>query len=224
MSNVKNRIFVDFDGTVIDIKNKCYEIYKNACFKFGLRIFCKDIYWKYRRKSYSEKEIILKRNKNSLKIDQYLSFRLKCLESKQYLDFDKLIINKNKISKIKRCFDLYLITLRKNKKNLLWEINKMNIKELFKEVICSSSRKRQGDFDRKKALLNKFSPFLPTDILIGDTEMDYLLGEKLKIQTLIVDSGIYDQELFLKKYPNMSHILYWNINNIFVNLIKFYKL
>lgn len=194
MSNVKNRIFIDLDGTIIDTRDKYYEIYKNAKTKFGLNIFNKKIYLRYRKKHCFEKEIILKNNKNSLIVDKYLYFRLTCFESKKYLVFDKLILNRSTVSTLKD-YDLYLITMRKNRRNLIWELKEMNIYKLFKEIVCRNilnkkQLEKYSDFDQKKELLNKYYPFLSNDILIGDTKLDYSLGKYLRLKTFIVKTNI----------------------------------
>jgi len=225
MSKQKNkkRIFVDFDGTIVDIRDRYYAIYRKANLKFNLNIFSKKTYWGYKTKHCSEKEIILKNNKNLLKIDKYLSFRSNCIENKKYLAFDKLIIDRNKIGEIVRYYNLYLITMRHNKMNLLWETRKMNIYKFFKEILCREALSKKqlenySEMNQKEELLSQYYPFSSDDILIGDTELDYLLGKYFKLQTFIVNTGVCNKKTLLERDPKIKNILYKNINSVLIHI------
>jgi len=220
MSSVRNkkRIFIDFDGTIVDIKNKYCELYKEANKKFNLNIFNNNIYWKYKRNKISEKEILFKNNINLADIDRYLSFRTLHIEDKRYLAFDKLIISEARKNGFKKNGELYLITLRKNKNNLFWELKKLGIKDSFKEILCREDLGEQrlednNDEIQKKKLLNMFYPFRLGDILIGDTEVDYSIGVSFKIQTFLVNTGLRDEKLLKALHP--KSIIYKSINNVF---------
>lgn len=225
MSNQKNkgRIFIDYDGTAIDIKDKYYALYEKASLKFGLNIFGKKTYWQYKTKHRPEKDIILKNNRNSSQINKYLSDRLKCIEDKKYLAFDQLIADRNKLEKIAKSHDLYLVTMRQNKTNLLWELRKMKIHKYFKgiisrEMLSKNQIKNCSELDQKKELLSRFSPFSPEDILIGDTELDHSAGKYFKLRTFIVSTGVCDKKTFLSRGTKRKNILYKNINDLLIRI------
>jgi len=147
------------------------------------------------------KNEILKLPKDSVVYRSYDILRIEVIENYKYLIKDKVwpgiikMLNRLKIEN-----DLYIITLRNNRKNLLKQLKYFNLVKYFKEII--NGNHLSSPWETKIGLLkNKIID--PADtIIIGDTEADIIAGNKLEIITCAVRSGIRnDNHLKLYK-PN----------------------
>ncbi|MBU2530981.1 MAG: HAD hydrolase-like protein [Elusimicrobia bacterium] len=220
----KHCLFLDFDGTLTDVKEKYYELYKTAKTNFGLNIFNKKIYWHYKTMGCPERNILLKNNQQAPAMDEYLSFRADHIEDRDYLALDRPIVKQDLLAKIGNHYDLYIVTMRHNSENLLWELTKMNICHYFKQIICRSNLTTRDieihdEIDQKTKLLKSCQPFQQKDILIGDTGLDYNVGQRLKLKTFLVYSGIRQKKVLLCGHIP-GNILYKNINDILKKLCK----
>lgn len=218
MRNVKKRLFIDFDGTLISVKHKYYELYKNAKQKFNLNIFDLNSYWEYKKNRYSEKNICLLNNNNIPSIEGYLIFRKNNIENRSYLAYDKTIINKKLLENVALKYDLYLATMRVKKENLIWQLKKMDLYNCFTDIRCredlAKKKLSNNAIKQKQELLNKYTPFFDYDILIGDTELDYLAGQNHGLNTFIVNNGIRSEKLLLKLCLDIKKNLRADINSI----------
>lgn len=200
MSNKKTNIFFDLDGTLIDIQKRHYKVYEEIVENLGGVLLTQRMYWK------------LKRNKSTIK---KILRRSRIRNEKQILLFQKLF--KNKIERIENLkldillkdvvllltvlqkkYDLYLLTLRRSKKNTLTQIEKLGIKKFFKEIIIRQPK--QLDCQYKKSLLEKLQ-WEKYDIIVGDSEADILTANELGLISVAVLSGIRDRKYLKSLKP-----------------------
>ncbi len=171
--------YFDFDGTIINLwerfyrvfidingfKNISFEDYKNAKLKymkdgmvassFGL-LLCSD---------YFEKKKIL-------------------LESSDYLFFDKLLVDKNRLLNFFSNNDCYIITKRREKENFYAELNNLGIGELNKKTIVINPDLKISKADYLEKNGNK--PF----IIIGDSVEEYNVRLVDKAFVCLVNTGL----------------------------------
>jgi phosphoglycolate phosphatase-like HAD superfamily hydrolase len=107
--------------------------------------------------------------------------------------------------------NVYLLTLRKNRKNLLDELKQKKLLHLFKKVLTAFPAATPCDnYKIKVRLLKKVCS--ASDVIIGDSRADILSGRLNKLTTIAVASGIRNRQYLRSLKPdyiiyNLRHLL-----------------
>ncbi len=190
------KIFCDLDGTLINVKNRHYAVYRDVAVELNGQAITKSEYWTLKRQKCKWPEILIK-SKLSFKDEGVFLKKFICkIEDPKYLAQDTLfpgVISALEI--ISDYGDLYLVSLRRNKDNLLGQLEALNIAQYFQTVLTGHSE--NDGYDVKIQLIENL---LEKDkgIVIGDTEADVMTGKILGLTTVAVKTGIRDEK-FLKK-------------------------
>jgi phosphoglycolate phosphatase-like HAD superfamily hydrolase len=213
----KNKIFFDFDGPLNNVSKRYYAVHKILLKKLNIKHSINfQRYWKIKK---SKKDLIFFRKKNLLYKKKYYKLWKKIIEKNKFLKLDRLhLYSKRTLKTLKnKNYELYLITLRANKKNLLDQIKKYKIKKFFKKIILPKKNKKVGFSKYYSIKKNNFS--LSKSIIIGDTEEDIVAAKLLKIPSIAVLNGIRSKKLIGSYKPNY---IIKNINQIPKKIKKFY--
>lgn len=215
MVNIRKEIiFLDLDGTILDVSDRIYNLYKLILKSNKKNFLSKKEYINLKQNKTDNKIILAKTKAKDILNDFNTQWKEK-IEEKDFLALDKVSIKTRKIlAKLKKQYRLVLVTLRDNSKNLKWELKTKNIDKMFDNVLSISGNKDKLRYITKYKLIknykgkNKFC-------IVGDTETDILAGKKAKIKTIAVISGMRSAD-FLKKYnPDCSIKNFWSINGFF---------
>lgn len=189
---VYDYIFIDLDGTILDCKLRNYMCYKDIVCLFGGNIIDIEKYWWMKRNKIKQ-NVILKESDFIGSCGDFMQLWMQNIEHKKYLEYDKLIdgviykLNEWKQSNIK----LVLVTMRNNKENLYWQLEKNNLYSFFDRIdVCSGGN---GDAKYNSIKEVKFKKA----VFIGDTETDERTAELLNIPFLAITAGLRE-----KKYLN----------------------
>lgn len=186
-------LFFDFDGTIIDVSDRLYFLYRDLMIKYHQKPLPKKAYFNLKRNNISEERIIQKVTKKQTIVKSILRERQLKIEDKQYLGYDRLIPGAEKVlAKLSPNFDLFLITNRKNKQNFFQEVRRLRVEKYFQKLIAS---------DNKFESIFKESP-ARNDIIIGDTEDDIQTGKKLGLTTIAVLSGMRSKKTLIQPKPD----------------------
>jgi pyrophosphatase PpaX len=195
----KFNIIFDLDGTLLDVSERLYKVYFDLLKKSGFKALSKNRYWSYKRKAIKEEEIV-KLTCPQKFIEKYKKERMRKLEKFDYLKFDKLINGARQIlKKSSERFSLHLVTERNRPENLEKQLKKLNIKKYFKKIICKTIFSQKNG--TKLKLLKQLNFPLDT-LIVGDTEKDILVGEKLGFKTCAVAYGLREKSILKKYHPN----------------------
>jgi len=198
---MKQTIFFDFDGTLIDTSERHYRVHKDVLkFLGAMETLSKEEFWFQKRRGIKTVKLLPK--DFSIELTQkFMSKWLEKIEDKSYLKYDTLLPETLDVLKIlKKKYNLVLVTLRNNKKNLVWELDKFGLANYFKEILVSSPLKLKNkdpliiDYIEKSSK-NNF-------IIVGDTEADILAGKELELSTVAVTYGIRSKEFLMKLKPD----------------------
>ena len=116
---MKREIFLDLDGTLLNTSERHYRAFIDVLSHLKLRnVLSKEDFWNMKRTG--KKTIYLLPVKNPRDYNRQFSEEwLKCLEKKAYLKLDELFRGSTDVlSILKPEFDLVLLTMRQNVKNL----------------------------------------------------------------------------------------------------------
>ena len=153
----------------------------------------KEDFWNFKRQGVKTEDIL----PSSLSKNEQCMFKKEWaqkIEERSYLEFDQLYSGVIEVLNwLNSKHDLFLVTLRNNRKNLDWEISHFNLKELFEDIIS-------GKGPKYRLIQDYLSNSIFDDCwIIGDTEEEINSGKNLMIPIISVSYGIRSST-FLKKY------------------------
>jgi len=185
----KATLFIDLDGTLLNVFKRLHRLHLFCCKLSELDALPYKKYITLKRQKVPESQIL---GVSQKKFKKYNDLRLQHIEDWDFLKSDTLSAGSlNFLRYHKERNKLVLITARKNKANLLKQLNFLKVKLFFKDILISGDRFRS---------IQNYLHFQPSSsILIGDTEDDIDIAKKLNILPIIVSYGMRTS-IFLKKY------------------------
>ena len=197
-------LFWDLDGTIIDVSDKYYNLYKDILDQQGYESLGKKAYWQAKREATPENEI-LKLTGAEAFYDKYQDKRISLIESKNYLSFDKVHEGVFQVLEyLSMRFNLILVTLRRSPHQLEKQLEQLSLTQFFADVLCSGEQL----YPRWKIKYNLIKDYLadnniPGHFMLGDTEADIIAGNELGLKTIAVLNGIRSERLLLKTNPDI---------------------
>lgn len=192
-------IFIDLDGTIIDVSDRLYLVHSETLKNLGYKPISKTRYMAYRRNKLEERKII-SRHYDSKIFRRYNTLRLKKIESPEYLKYDKISKrNYLTLQELSTFHNLILITQRKSRKNLMLQLESLNLRQFFVAILIIPSIK---DKHRKAKKIKSNAYFSKKSVLIGDTEDDILSAKKLGIQSIAVSDGLRTKSFLSNLKPD----------------------
>ncbi len=180
-------LFIDLDGTIIDISVKYNYVYYKLRSKYQLP----DLdYWKMRSSGLSFNDGLKLIGLSRSKIEEFHDDWISNIEAIDALDHDKLLVGvSDKLSSLSEEHNLILCTSRKNFVNLDLQVKNLGIGNFFEVLMPTLDGNSKGNtilnyFDRKK--ITNYSK----DWIIGDTSQDMIAGTHAKINACGVLTGI----------------------------------
>lgn len=185
------KVFCDLDGTLIDVAPRHYKVYKEAVMKYGGVALDKTVYWEAKRRKAKWEELLPMSHLPVEIKEDFLKHFINTIESTEYLAIDQLFPGAHEtLLSLKRQHDLYLVSLRRNESNLLWELDNLGLRTIFSRILSGHSE--TDGYDKKIELISTVKGDA-RGVIIGDTEADIVTGKQLGLQTIAVTSGIRDE-------------------------------
>lgn len=189
------KIFCDLDGTVIDVATRHYRVYSETTQQFNGLPLSKAQYWDLKRKKMKWSELLPLSGLSSDIENGYLKVFIEKIEDPAYLKFDLPFPGAiDTLASLAEKGQCYLVSLRRNRRNLLDQLKGLAVDKYFTEVLSGHSE--HDGYDVKITLIKDRLGDEP-GIIIGDTEADIVTGKKLGMTSIAVTSGIRD-EAFLR--------------------------
>lgn len=142
-----------------------------------------------------------------MRVSDYVRDRLALIEAREYLAWDRLQPGAIQALQELRTHRLRLVTLRKNRANLLWQLSNLGLAGFFAGV--HSRDENDGTWQAKRELVVETGIMPGQDALIvGDTEADVLTARDLGCFSIAVESGIRTRKLLeaLKPDAIIAHV------------------
>lgn len=179
-------IYIDLDGTMLDIKKRYYKAYEELV---GPDALTREEYWD-RRSLEGSNEAILKRQGFSVNaMNKFAEKWLQIIESDRLLDLDSLIPEIDSL--IGRSSENWIIiTRRRSRRNLLKQLKKLGALGYFNRVINIK--------DKTKYTLKASD----TDLVIGDTEDDIVLAKNNGLKSVAVAWGLRSSKELTEYRPD----------------------
>lgn len=194
------KIYIDLDGTVIDIKNRHYTVYQECITDLGGLAIEQNIYWSLKRRN---SDIATLLSLSNIKKSDTTSFQKLFsihIEQQQYLLLDTLFPQSLALlSHLSNHYTLNLITLRQSRQELTRQLETLHIDRYFQKVLSLSNS--SASLSGKSSLFDT-EKLTSDDVLIGDTEEDITTGKAVHLKTIGVTWGIRSEEFLKLYYPD----------------------
>ncbi|MFZ2631292.1 MAG: HAD hydrolase-like protein [Desulfosalsimonadaceae bacterium] len=196
--------FWDLDGTIIDVSDRYYNLYKDIINDAGVDAIGKEAYWRAKCEAMPENEI-LKISGADAVFQNYHAKRISLIESEYYLSFDRLhegIIPV--LEYLSARFILVLVTLRSSPNQLNNELQRLSLKQYFTDTL-SSGNQQSPRWQTKYTLIQEYMLIKKGSghFMIGDTETDMKAGKELGLKTIAVLNGIRTRRRLLQANPDI---------------------
>lgn len=201
--NNKN-IFIDFDGTLVDIAPRHYRVYKRCVEELGGTPLNKEEYWEMKRANVSWDELLPLSGLDTNNKGKYLDLFIDRIESQEELSADRLFADSLRILEYlsSNGNKLYLLSLRRNADALSWQIKHLGIRHLFEKVLSGHSDTKEGTLLKKADIVRQTVDNPSEVVIIGDTEADVAAAQQLGATSVALMSGIRNKEFLSAMHPN----------------------
>tara|TARA_Y100000389_G_scaffold204458_1_gene257125 strand:- start:2646 stop:3278 length:633 start_codon:yes stop_codon:yes gene_type:complete len=203
MEAKQKKIFLDLDGTLLDIESRYINLFEYLCKLFQIDKIKSSNFWKQKRAGQTNIHIL-----TQLGYEKNLSVNFNnkwasLIEENFWLGFDNLQIDTVDFLDclIEKKFKIFLLTGRNNRQSLLQQLKKLGINHYFEGIFNVDTSEMVA---QKKFLLEEHKP----DFFIGDSEFDYFACMNSGIKFFCVSNGFRD-EIFLEEneIPNITENL-----------------
>lgn len=190
------KIFIDLDGTLIDSKLRLYELFQHLVQRSNLTF---DGYWELKKNEICHQEILENHfNYSKGKIKNFQKNWLQKIEEPEWLSLDTLFDEVVPfLDNLKETNDLYIVTARQFKENVITQLNTLECSEFFIDVFVTRQKETKTNLIKKAILVNE------EDWFIGDTGKDIETGKELGINTAAVLSGFRNREVLSSYEPDI---------------------
>ncbi len=202
MPNKKRVIFCDLDGTLLDGWERHYKCYTDIIVEGGGVPLPKDEYRLLKRNKIP-RTVLLEKSKYPLTYETFLNLWLQRIEQKEYLMLDILKPHVlETLQEWQQRQSVFLVTKRQHSDMLNCQLNALNLKQYFEDVIICDYKKKQSKINATRAV------FFDKAVVVGDTEEDASVAHEKNIPFLAIKTGMRE-DVFLKtpyKYNDIYEI------------------
>jgi phosphoglycolate phosphatase len=188
-------IFFDFDGTLIDARQRIYGLFKTLVQECDLSF---EDYWEIKRRQLDHRHILKTNFQYSEKeISAFVKKWMDEIEKESWLRLDKPFQEAGAyLSELSQMANLYIVTARQKPEMAIKQIERLQWGHHFKDVLVTKQENEKEDLIRLAVKVGK------EDFIAGDTGKDIQAGKALGIKTIGVLSGFRNKEQLAKYNPD----------------------
>lgn len=197
-----NLYIIDFDGTLVDVWNRYYSVFNNF---WGIKNFEIKEYRYYKQKLQFDDLIVKKKMGlvGTKTLSEYKLFKKTMLEDFEYLVLDELIASRKWIKDFFLNHDAIILTIRNDRKNLIKQLDFLNISFINSKVISLIS----NGTDTKLDWVNKNIGLNESKIIIGDSETDLKIGLLKNTKVYLVETGLRNPAYIIESSKIEANII-----------------
>ncbi|HMR72896.1 MAG TPA: HAD hydrolase-like protein [Candidatus Saccharibacteria bacterium] len=192
-------IFFDFDGTLADPVDRHYAVYAAVMKEMDGTPLSKHEYWARKRSKIGWDVLLPESGVEIARKAEFLGKFIQLIEDRTYLEIDELLpgayVTLEALSKHNEC---YLVSLRRNNDNLLYQLEHLGIQGFFKDILSGHSE-ADGEDVKSEIIEARVSGY---DLVVGDTEADVRAAQLLHIPVAAVTTGIRDYDYLAALQPD----------------------
>lgn len=187
-------ILIDLDGTILDCRPRHYAVYSEILAELGREPLPVDEFWRRRREGNSTQALladVLSEGERRQFSEQWLAR----VESPDALALDTLFPGAiDALARMGRGYDVVLVTLRRERDNLLGQLDDLGLSALFSEVISVGD-----DLVHQKHLLPGLERVADGGCVVGDTEADIEFAAETGCEVVCVANGVRDRDFLVQR-------------------------
>lgn len=181
----------DLDGTLIDVSERHWQVYKAVTETFQGNPLDKSTYWGLKRAKTDWPSILAKSGIDAGKLQDYLKRFIELIEQPRYLKLDQLFPFTNDVLNSLDGYELFLVSLRRHEDRLVDELRWLGLYERFSKVITGHT---EGEgYELKVKIIHRLTGSEPATV-VGDTEADVLAAKEAGKTSVAVLSGIRNED------------------------------
>jgi phosphoglycolate phosphatase-like HAD superfamily hydrolase len=194
-SRNQRTLFLDLDGTLLDVQDVLHRLYRDVVVELGGAPLARAEYLRLKRDGVVELDLVARAGLASN--DRYTERRSALLETEEYLlSAPAFPRTEAVLSELARQRRLVLVTLRRDEKKTLEQIERAGLARYFAAVHVAHDETKAARIRRHEA------DALAGAALVGDTEVDVATGKELDIVTIAVASGIRSRQALARLGPD----------------------
>lgn len=193
MPNNPRNIFLDFDGTLIDSRERLYTLFQELAPGSPLTF---EEYWDIKRSRVDQQKLLSERlSFTPEQITEFKSrWKAKVEEEARLLQDRPLSGVTDVLVRLKgEGHHLHLVTARQRPELVEMQLVRFGWREFFDHVLVTCQS------ESKENLVRRTVKFSTNDIFVGDTGEDISAAKELGLRSIAVTSGILSHEI-LKEY------------------------
>jgi phosphoglycolate phosphatase-like HAD superfamily hydrolase len=195
-------LWFDFDGTLVDVREKYLTLYRSFCHQHGAeKPLSDDTFWQLKRDGRSNTELAAKSGLCTAVAGKFSAFVEANVELDVSLRRDRLFAQTTEVlrelSKVHSC---RLISMRRDYKSLLRQVEWLDIRDCFEQVL-EVDRGASTDFTPKAEAIRRLGE-TGRALIIGDSEMEIRTARQLKISSCSIATGIRSRERLMALSPD----------------------
>ncbi|HEY0513841.1 MAG TPA: HAD family hydrolase [Thermoanaerobaculia bacterium] len=194
-------IFLDLDGTVLDVSARYHRVHQDIVERHGGWPFPHSVYWEAKRNLVPETEILIRCGLSPETAREADAQRRQEIEGSEVLQLDEpWPYMADVLDELEDLGRLAIVTLREHRDRLDRQVTSLMLPLYFKHVIAGPG---DGTRQAKAALLRRSGiSWGPGSVLAGDTEVDVASGRALGLRTVAVGCGLRTPELLAPWSPD----------------------
>ena len=206
-------VFFDLDDTLIETSHRHFHVYRDILGSNKIpNVLLEKEFWEQKRNGVQTAKLCPPEFQET-----FMTEWLMKIEEREYLKYDALYPETLAVlSALKGKIDLVLVTLRKDKSNLLWQLDELGLTDYFSEILVGSPSSKNKVPLVKEYLKN--NPQKNSCVIVGDSEVDVQLGKELGFLVVAFANGLRTKSFLSKLQPdffieNLSEfLLLFNVN------------
>lgn len=195
-------LVLDLDGPLLDGMQRHYSCYSDILQEHKFRPIPVELYWEMKRNRVNRKVLLECSNALSF-YDEFFETWISRIEKREYLELDRLQHNVTNIllNWKERELRLLLATMRNNPRNLAWQLDMLNLRRFFDDVVVVGSE--HGGANKAFAVNAKLiGQRVDRVVWVGDTEVDVAAARELGVKVCALTCGLRTKEYLVSLSPD----------------------
>ncbi len=193
-------IYLDLDGTLVDVQERYCRLHADTARELGRRPLPRARFWALKRQGASLETLL---NHWDEPVREAYSRRwLAAIEAPSYTRFDRLIpAAREALATLAQRFRLVLVTLRRDERGLRQQLRQLGVDGFFAGLVAAADHPA-GDYTKAQLLRLGASTNGGRGIVVGDSEADVEAAREMGLPVVCVLTGIRDRRFLQALNPD----------------------